>query len=66
MEYSTAGGMLKTTHKVTVDNCKLPCLSKTCQFSRVFKIILKGVFKSKYRFFLGLQKMHELDVDTNV
>ncbi len=65
-EYTTAGGMPKTTHQVTINNCKLPCLSKTRCVSRVFEIISEGVFKSNYRVFLGLQKMRELDIDTSV
>ena len=66
-EYTTAAGTLKTTHKVTVDNIKLPCLSKTRRFKGTFEIIPTGASsKSCYGVFLGSAMMRELVIDTSI
>ena len=64
-KYTTAAGILKTTHKVTVEDIKLPCLSKTRRFSGEFEIIPEGA-NASYGVFLGSVKMRELDIDTSV
>mmetsp|Transcript_43315 Transcript_43315/g.77844 ORF Transcript_43315/g.77844 Transcript_43315/m.77844 type:complete len:694 (-) Transcript_43315:365-2446(-) len=66
-EYTTAAGTLKTTRKVTVDNIKLPCLSKTRRFQGTFEIIPTGASsKSCYGVFLGSAMMRELGIDTSI
>ena len=66
-EYTTAAGTLKTTHKVTVDNIKLPCLSKTRRFKGTFEIIPTGASSNaSYGVFLGSAMMRKLDIDTSI